>query len=336
MSRKGETRMFVQSKEMEKLAVIAVIAVLLFGGCSVLCSDLSLASAEGDESEAEAEVKQIDPVEITVDGEKVKVDAFEYLGVQYAVTSDRESEEEVGVCGVNSGFSGSVYIVVCSFAFGEEDEEITYSVTNVLTEFNSSDVKNKDLVLADTILDFGKGCFSNITSGTIYVSDDVEDDQIKVDYIGYGDVMKIGDATVPSVNFSYDKGDISYPQSKYKDQTMDDQKIIEGITTQFSECSFENPYYDFDGWLKDGEVVAGDCDSVTYYDGKIYINGEEYASATDMAFTATWVESDYDEDHKNFGDYPLSYMYITSAIIIFLFIIGFAMLGYRMHTARKA
>ncbi len=324
--------MFVQNKNMEKLAVIAVMAVLLFGGCSVLCSDLSLAGV-AEETETEATVEQIDPVKINVDGEEVEVDAFKYQGVIYAVTSDRESEEEAGVYGIDTEFTGSVYIVVCSFSFGEDDDEVTYAVTNVLSEFSKSTV-NHPLILADTILDFGKNCFTNITSGTIYVSDDVED-EVLAD-VGYSGVKKIGDASVPSVKFSFDKGDITYPQSQYQDQAMDDQEIFQGITTQFSECSFENPYYDFDGWLKGEDVVAGDCSSVTYYGGFIYIDGVQYEAAKDMAFTATWVESDYDEDHKNFGDYPLTYMYITSAIIILLFIIGFAMLGYRMHTARKA
>lgn len=326
MSLKGETRMFVHNKEMEKMTVLIVMAVILFSSCMVLFSDSSL--AEDDE----ATIEQIDPVKITVDGEEKTVDAFSYLGVIYAVTSDRESEEEVGVYGVDDKYTGSVYIVVCAFGYGEEDDAISYTVTNVLSEFANSTV-SKPLVMADTVLDFGKDCFKNITSGTIYVSNDVDDEVIA--NVGYPDVKKIEEVTT-SVTFSFEKGAVTYPQDKYKNQTMDDQEIFQGITTQISECSFENPYYDFDGWLKGEDVVAGDCASITYYDGNIYVDGREYMAADNMTFTATWVESDYDEDHKNFGDYPLTYMYITSAIVIILFIVGFAMLGYRMYTARKA
>ncbi len=330
--------MFVQNKNMEKLAVIAVMAVLLLGGCSVLCSDFSLAGTGEAEAETEATVEQIDPVKINVDGEEVEVDAFKYQGIIYAVTSDRESEEEAGVYGIDPEFTGSAYIVVCAFAFGEEDEEITYTVTNVLSEFNNIPQLTRHLILADTIVDFGDDCFkkmSTYSTDTLYVSNDVDDNTIAA--TGYPNIKRIGEVNVLTVKFSYDKGDITYPQDKYKSQTMDDQEIFADITTQFSECSFENPYYEFNGWLRGDNVVAGDRASITYYGGSIYIDGVKYDSAVDnMAFTATWVESDYDEDHKNFGDYPLTYMYITSAIVILLFIIGFAMLGYRMYTARKA
>lgn len=356
--------MFVQKIEMEKLAAIAVLAVLLLSGCFVLFSDMSSA-----EDEEEPSVEQTDSVTIVVDGENKEVDAFTYQGVIYAVTSDRESEEEAGVYGVVDEAQFDVYIVVCSFSYGEDDDEVNYSVTNVLSEF-SSVTTGKPIILADTILDYGEGCFSGLpdSHGVLIVGDGVapedednwsdEEKEAQQAYdecltkMGYENYKKIGDIT-PTEKFTvtFFKGKVTYPESKYKNQDTDEgsdmymspQTFVAGITTQINECSYENPYYDFDGWKDetettvDPEVVAGDSASVTIYGGKIYIDAAvAYDDVSDKKFAAAWVEADYDEDKKNFGDYPLSYMYITSAIIIILFIVGFAMLGYRTYMARKA
>lgn len=334
--------MFVRKEIKEKMAVIAVLAVLLLSGCLAIYSDSSF--AEGEEGPS---VEEYGPVELTIDGKTEEHDAFVYQGVVYAVTSDRESEEEAGVYGLVSDFD--IYIVVCSFSFGEDDDEINYSVTNVLPEF--SNVKTAEpIILADTITDYGKDCFKGLADSgyryTLYVGDDVSEETISG--VGYDSVRKIGEsAATESMTITFAKGKVTYPESKYRNQDSDEgsdmymapQEFVAGITTQISECSYENPYYDFDGWKDsdDGDPVAGDTASVTVYGGKVYIDADKVYDNTDPhSYIATWVESDYDEDRSHFGDYPLSWMYITSAIIIILFIVGFAMLGYRTYMARKA
>ncbi len=326
---KGETRMFVHNNIKEKVAIIAVIAVLLFAGCASLFSDSSFAEGE----EQTATVEKIDPVTITVHDAEKTVDVFEYLGVKYAVTSTKFAQEKVGVYGVDEKFEGD-YIVVCSFDYDDK----TYRVTSVLAEFQNSDLTGHKLVLADTITVLGVDCFKDINvSGTIVVSDDVDDTMI--DNAGYEDIMKIGETTHKRcVTLKYDKGEITYPQSQYQDQSMEDQDIHFGITSQAHECGFENPYYDFDSW-ESSELTIRDMASITCFNDKIYIDGVEKFPVDDdhtFEFTAIWTESDYSEDHKNFGDYPVYYMYVTSAVIVLLFVLGFVMLGLRIRTARRA
>ncbi len=329
---KGETRMFVHNNEKEKIAIIAVIAVLLFAGCASLFSDSSFAEGE----EKTATVEKIDPVEITVHDVKKTVGAFEYLGVIYAITSTKFAQEKVGVWGVDKEFKDD-YIVVCSFDYGDK----TYSVTSVLTEFQNSDLKDHKLVLADTITVLGAGCFKDINlSGSIYVGDDVGDEMIgNTGYYDTSLIQRISEASHEHcVTLTYDKGNITYPQSQYQDQSMENQDIHFGIASQAHECGFENPYYDFDSW-ESSELTIRDMASITCFNGYIYIDGVKYFevdSDRTFEFTAIWTESDYSEDHKNFGDYPVIYMYITSAVIILLFVLGFVMLGFRIRTARRA
>ena len=283
---------------------MAIIALIAFSSCAVFFTDFSSA----EEEEAVTEVK-------IGDGSGFKVG-----NVLYTVTNDTEYEEEAGIIGVVD--TALPAVAVTSFVFGED--EIAYTVTSVVADFknNCAEKTGIKLYLPDSVASLEAGCFEGISfANTIYVAEGCEG----IDGTGAAAAPAVCPGTV-KFTISFDKGDITY--SQFKDQSMDDQEIPDGMTVAIAECEFENPYYALTEWTDASDNAYGDCASLTVVDSKLYVDGVETDIAiADMALTANW--------EAEGTDYPEYYHWITVGIIVVLAIIGLSSFAYRTIMARR-
>ncbi len=299
---------------------MAIVALLVLVACSAIFADYSSAEEEEEAAVTECTLK---------DGSS----GFQVGNVLYIVTDETEYEEKVAVAGIASG--ETVGVAVASFAFGEEDEEVTYTVTGVSAVFKDNCDSSVALYLPDFVAEddngeillafsLASGCFTGITlTNTVYVNDSTTG----IDDCGSDKVEKIADAAAV-LTIDFNKGEVKYPQDKFQNQDMDDQEIPAGITVAISGCEFENPYYSMTAWTDASENEYGDGASLTIVGTALYVDGvEAETNPGTLSLTANW-EADG-------TDYPETYHWITLGIIIVLAIIGIFNLVYRNIMARK-
>ncbi len=328
----------------KKAYVTAIILAL------VLASFLLVLTSPVADAEEDAPLKLDGQKTFYLEGKEVTADAYAYCGIIYVITNETESEEEMAVYGVDPAFTGA-YISLNTVTV----EEVAYAITGVVTAKDVTDnyssvAAAKPLILCDSMFHFEKDCFKNLPPGLTLIaaapSEEMSEEEaaaytesLKAANTGYGSDITAVDDSMPCVTFTFAKGEISYPQDKYQNQEMESFSAYAGITMALPECGFEYPWYELGAWVQgESEEFAGDCASITFLDGKIYVDGADSGvSATagsSLALTASWAESDV--DGNKFGDYPLYYMWITSAIVIILFVIGIGLVVYRIVQRRNA
>ncbi|MCQ2085631.1 MAG: hypothetical protein MJZ21_05765 [archaeon] len=334
--------MFVYKDRKNKFTALVIVAVLVFGGLVMLFG--------GDTSSAEDDVPEVSEYgTVTVGGEET--DAYEYLGIIYAVINDAEAEEEVGVYGISDSTAvAGKYVCVNSLTVGEDDDEVCYSVTTFLTEFasNAAGVTGSNLITAISIENYEKDCFKGLSLSGIIVSDAVTDEMMSEAGLGSADYTVFDAESTPAdYTLNVSAGDInSNVVANYNDgEDSAEIPVYSGITTVI-ECPFENPGFDIDGYLdgSDNEVPEGAQAFVI--GGALYLDGTAYAGSADVV--SQWSENEdylaefeitiklpFTEGVTFTGTYEMWMMYATVGIIVLLAVIGLSMMGYRIAMARK-
>jgi len=329
----------VYDNEKLKITVVLIAAVMAFGGC------MSISMA--DSANAESEAPEVEEITVKMDGEDVV--AYDYLGIIYTVTSDAEGAQEVGVYGTSSGSTVSGhYVCVNSLTIGEDDDEVTYSVTSVLPGFkdHAAGVTGSNLVLAASITSYEEGCFSGLGLTGIVVGD-VSDEMMSKAGLSSGDYTVLDDSLAADYTMNVSAGDVNGNViANYNGGESSAELRFYSKITLAAACPFENPGYDFAGFTDSDDNEIGDGAQAFVIGTTLYLDGEAYEGASSV--TAEW------EENKDFlaeyeieialpflsictitGTYEMWMMYATVFIILLLAVIGLSMFGYRTMMARK-
>ena len=317
-------QMITETVKERRNAAFVLIAMLF--ACSLLAVSVPVSEAADDSPE-----KLDGQKTFFLDGAEMTADAFSFRGMIYVVTDDTQSNETLGLYGVVTGQAE----YICNVWI--EADGILYEVTSVVTAKDVTDnftTGGKELYLADSITHLEDGCFAHLDAvNDIFVSEGCTGTSTT----GYADVFEV--SLSDSVTFDFAKGNITYPQDEYQNQSMDSFTVYEGLVSALPACSFDYPWYELSAWKQgDNAEFASDSASILFCSGKVYVDGVDsglsVTSGDSVSLTAQWQEIGF--NGNRYGDYPIIYMWITCVIIVALFVAGIALVVYRANQRRNA
>ena len=314
----------------KKCTALLLGILMLFSAMAVLFS-ADLTSAEEEEEDTVEEY----------DGD---LDAdFVYKGVVYKITSDEETEEEVAVVALADITASEQEItVVTAFSYGEDDDEVTYTVTGILENAFKDVSTMKSLLLPTTLTSIGKDAFTNcvITNGLVIPAlyddesnkvtvpaseEEMDAEEYFADYETYK-AFFIDDSTAVDLMFYinvYSAAELHSTNIEDFEDGIYTQTVYADVLNKLADCEFERDYFSCAGWsfvkgdpVSEDDVALGDGDGITIDD----LDGH-----TDLY--AAW------EEDSPYEDYPEWMMWTTVGIIIVLAVIGLAMMAYRARQA---